>query len=126
MTDQTRVFYDGGCPVCSREIATYRTRPGADAFEWVDVQCALPGSLGPDLSREQALARMHVRTPDGSLLSGAAAFAAIWLRLPGFRWLGRLISIPPFSGIAEMGYRGFLVVRRLWRPAPSKGTGQAS
>ncbi len=119
MPDQTQVFYDGACPVCSREVALYRTRPGAEAFEWVDVHRAAPGELGPGLSRERALARMHVRTRDGRLLSGAAAFGAIWRGLPGFRWLGRLVSVPPISGFAEIGYRGFLLVRKLWRPAPA-------
>jgi len=122
MPDLMQVYYDGGCPVCSREVAMYRARPGADAVEWVDIHRAEPGQLGPGLSRDQALARMHVRTPEGTLLSGAAAFGALWSRLPGFRWLGRLISIPLFSGFAEICYRGFLWVRKLWRPTPSKGT----
>ncbi len=95
----------------------YKLRPGAEAFEWVDIVGADPTLLGPGLSRDQALARMHVRTPDGTLLSGAAAFGAIWRRLPGFRWLGRLVSIPVLSGFAELCYRGFLSVRKIWRPA---------
>ena len=112
---RTQVYYDGGCPVCSREIAVYRARPGAENFEWVDVHRVDPAQLGSDLTCDQALARMHVRTPDGTLLSGAAAFAEIWRGLPGLRWLGRLVSTPPLSGIAEIGYRGFLGVRKLWR-----------
>jgi predicted DCC family thiol-disulfide oxidoreductase YuxK len=109
-----QVFYDGGCPVCSREIAFYRARPGADGFEWVDVQ--RPGeSLGTGLSREAALARLHVRLPDGTLLSGAAAFAAMWRNMPGFQWLGRWLQLPPFGALAELGYRIFLRVRRAWR-----------
>jgi len=109
-----QVFYDGGCPVCSREIAFYRARPGADGFEWVDVQCS-GESLGTGLSREAALARLHVRLPDGTLLSGAAAFAAMWRNMPGFKWLGRWLQLPPFGALAELGYRIFLRVRRAWR-----------
>ena len=110
-----KVFYDGGCPICSREIAFYRARPGAEGFECVDVVNSPEQALGPGLSREAALARMHVRLADGKLLSGAAAFAAMWRRMPGFRLLGRLLAIPPFGAIAELGYRGFLRVRRVWR-----------
>jgi predicted DCC family thiol-disulfide oxidoreductase YuxK len=109
-----QVFYDGGCPVCSREIAFYRGRPGAEGFEWVDVQCTAE-SLGGDLSREAALARLHVRLADGTLLSGAAAFAALWRNMPGFRWLGRWLQVPPFNVLAEVGYRIFLRMRRAWR-----------
>ncbi len=109
-----QVFYDGGCPVCSREIAFYRQRPGADGFDWVDVQRA-EQLLGTGLSREAAMARMHVRLADGTLLSGAAAFAAMWRNMPGLRWLGRWLQVPPFGAIAELGYRIFLLVRRVWR-----------
>jgi predicted DCC family thiol-disulfide oxidoreductase YuxK len=113
-TPRMQVFYDGGCPVCSREIAFYRRRRGTDRFEWIDVHGA-PPSLGPGLSREAAMARLHVRLPDGTLLSGAAAFAAMWRNMPGLRWLGRALQVPPLGLLAELGYRVFLRVRGAWR-----------
>jgi predicted DCC family thiol-disulfide oxidoreductase YuxK len=112
-----QVFYDGGCPVCSREIAFYQARPDADRFVWVDINGAPDTILGPDLDREAALARMHVRLADGRLVTGAAAFAAMWRRMPGFRWLGRLLAVPPIGWGAERAYRLFLVLRPVWRPA---------
>eukprot|EP01037_Dinobryon_pediforme_P001936 gene1936-1968_t len=54
-----QVYYDGGCPVCSREIAFYKTRPGTNGFRWIDVNAASPADLGPGLTRDLALARMH-------------------------------------------------------------------
>lgn len=113
MREPLQVYYDGGCPVCSREIAFYRARPGADGFVWVDVSGG--AELGPGLRQEAAMARMHVRLPDGTLLSGAAAFAEMWRRMPGFKWLGWLLAMPPFGALAELSYRGFLMARKLWR-----------
>jgi predicted DCC family thiol-disulfide oxidoreductase YuxK len=110
------VYYDGACPVCSREIAHYRTREGAERLAFVDVSAA--GDPAADLTREAALARMHVRRADGTLASGAAAFATLWQALPGWRWLGRLAALPVIAPLLELGYRGFLVARRGWR---SKG-----
>ncbi len=115
MADPVQVYYDGACPVCSREIAFYKARPGADSFVWVDVSDAGAVDLGAGLTRDKALARMHVRRADGTLLSGAAAFAEMWRRMPGFRWLGRMLAVPPFGSLAELGYRGFLLGRKLWR-----------
>jgi len=109
-----QVYYDGGCPVCSREIAFYRSRPGAERFEWVDVTRG-DAELGPGLTPQAALARMHVRTSSGTLLSGAKAFAAMWRMMPGLKWLGWLLAVPPFGTLAEWAYRGFLVGRKLWR-----------
>lgn len=115
MSESLHVYYDGGCPVCSREIAFYRSRPGTHGVTWVNVNGCDAPALGPGLTREQAIARMHVRLADGRLVSGAAAFAAIWREMPGFRWLGWLLAVPPFGLFAEIGYRGFLIVRKLWR-----------
>jgi predicted DCC family thiol-disulfide oxidoreductase YuxK len=115
MPERPIVYYDGGCPVCSREIKIYRARPGQDSFAWVDVTQADDAALGPGLSRSAAMARMHVRRADGIVVSGAAAFAEIWRGMPGLKWLGTLLGIPPFGALAECGYLIFLRVRKLWR-----------
>jgi predicted DCC family thiol-disulfide oxidoreductase YuxK len=115
MADRPTVYYDGGCPVCSREVQFYQSRDGSNSFAWVDVARGGEAALGLGLSREAALARMHVRRADGTIVSGAAAFAEIWRGMPGLRWLGRLLAIPPFSALAELGYRLFLRARKLWR-----------
>jgi predicted DCC family thiol-disulfide oxidoreductase YuxK len=111
---RTEVYYDGGCPVCSREIATYRRAEGAEALCFVDVSRP-DAALAPGLTREAALARMHVRRADGSMASGAAAFAALWSALPRWAWLGRIAALPVIAPMLELGYRGFLRVRRAWR-----------
>jgi len=115
MTERPTVYYDGGCPVCSREIGFYQRRPGAECLAWVDVTQAGDAALGAGLSREAALARIHVRRADGTLVDGAAAFGEIWRGMPGLRWLGLLLGVPPFGVLAEFGYRLFLRARRLWR-----------
>ncbi len=110
------VHFDGACPVCRREIAHYRSREGAADLMWVDVTASGVAELGTDLDPAAALARMHVRREDGSLVSGAKAFATIWSRLPAYAWLGRLAAWRPVLFILELGYRAFLGFRRLWRP----------
>ncbi len=112
---ETTVYFDGACPVCSREIAQYRRLRGADALRFVDAASCEAAAFGPGLTREAALARMHVREADGRLVSGAAAFAAIWRRLPAFAWAAPLIGHRLVAPLAEAGYRGFLALRRAWR-----------
>jgi predicted DCC family thiol-disulfide oxidoreductase YuxK len=109
------VYFDGGCPVCAREIAVYRRQPGAEAVAWVDASSCPEAALGLDLSREAALGRFHVRRPDGTLVAGMRGFAALWRALPRLAWLGRLASVWPVPPLLEFGYRLFLRVRRLWR-----------
>ena len=105
------VYYDGACPLCSREIATYRRLDGADGLRWVDITSVSAQELGSDLTREQALSRFHLRDEQGRLVSGAAGFVAIWHRLPGLRWLAWLAARPPVSWLLEPAYRGFLRIR---------------
>ena len=114
-TPALTVYYDGACPVCSREIAHYQRQPGAQACHWVDAAHCPPDALGPGLARAQALGRFHVRLPDGRLLDGAAGFAALWQALPAWRWLGRLAQAAPVRPLAALAYSSFLLLRRLWR-----------
>lgn len=115
------LYYDGGCPVCAREIAMYRRQPGAGGVEWVDVTGCDAARLGPGLTREAALARLHLRLPDGRLLDGAAAFAGLWRQLPRWTWLGRLLGAGWRLRALEAAYRLFLHLRPAWRrrrPSP--------
>ena len=78
------VLYDGACPLCRREIGLYRgLQPlrSESPLCFADISdTALP--LPPGTTREQLLARFHVRGRDGVLLSGAQAFLALWAALP--------------------------------------------
>ena len=60
--------------------------------------------------RATLLARFHAREGD-RLLSGAAAFAAMWRAIPLLRPLGEAARFPPLLALLELGYRGFLKVR---------------
>jgi ubiquinone biosynthesis monooxygenase Coq7 len=111
------VYYDGGCPLCRAEIATYQRAAGGDGLNWVDAHGCGVVELGSGLERPAALARLHVRRADGTLVQGAAAFAEVWSALPGWRWLARVARLPGVLPLLELGYTGFLRLRPLWRPA---------
>lgn len=118
-SDNFKVYYDGGCPLCSKEIETYRRASGAENLDWVDASRCEADTLGSDLDRNDALSVMHVRDESGKLISGAAAFAAIWERLPRTRRIGKLLSTRPVLWILEPAYRVFLKLRPLWRKPPA-------
>lgn len=106
------VFYDGSCPLCQREIGFYQRRDGSEAVDWIDVSACAPGrDVASGLDREAAMARFHVRQPDGTLVSGAAGFAALWTHLPGFRLFGRIAQVPGVAHLLEGAYRVFLPIR---------------
>lgn len=104
------VLYDGACPLCRREIALYQGLPASAKLCFADVSdSAVP--LPPATTRAQLLARFHVRHADGRLESGAAAFVALWQRLPGWRWLAVAARLPGVLWLLERAYRAFLPLR---------------
>lgn len=105
------VFFDGSCPLCVSEIGFYRKLRGADAVQWVDVSEMPEREIAPDLSKRQALARFHVRTVEGRLVSGGEAFAHLWSTLPAFRLLGNMFKTWPLNWIIDRAYNLFLRFR---------------
>jgi len=101
------VYYDGGCPLCAREIRVMRRLDRHRRLAFLDVTRHDVG----DMDRDALLRRFHVRASDGQTISGAAAFAAVWRQLPALAWLGRLAATRPVARMLELAYGGFLRLR---------------
>lgn len=121
--DKLVVWFDGGCPLCRREIALMRRLDRRGAIAFVDVTS---GPADCPLDRSVLLARFHARE-DGRMLSGAAAFAAMWRAVPRLRPLGIAARNPLVLAGLERLYRVFLRVRprmqRLVRHLESRAPG---
>jgi predicted DCC family thiol-disulfide oxidoreductase YuxK len=92
------VFYDGECPLCTREIAVLRGLDRRGRIRFTDI--AAPGFDAATVGRshDELMAHIHGRLPGGELVEGVEVFrqlyAAVglgplvaWTRLPGFSWL---------------------------------------
>ena len=86
-TGAITIFYDGQCPLCSREIAHYRRLRGADLLSWVDITRDHQTLAAHGLQFDVAMARFHVRDANGRWQTGAWAFVELWSQLPAYRWL---------------------------------------
>lgn len=110
------VWFDGSCPLCTREIALMRRLDRAKQIEFIDV---MDESATCPLDPAVLLARFHARE-DGVLLSGAAAFAAMWRAIPLLRPLGLLARSSAVLRVLEWAYLRFLKLR----PALQRFAGQ--
>ncbi len=102
------VWYDGSCPLCRREIAVMRRFDRRGAIEFIDVSGPSPTTC--EIDRGALLARFHARE-DGRILSGAAAFAAMWRAIPLLRPIGLLARAPLVLAGLEACYLAFLRLR---------------
>ncbi len=102
------VWFDGSCPLCRREVALLRGLDRDAAVDFIDVGT---GDGACPIDRADLLTRFHAREGDGPMLSGAAAFAAMWRVLPLLRPLGLLARRPAVIAILEQLYRLFLRLR---------------
>jgi len=100
------VWYDGDCPLCRREIAIMRRLDRRGRIDFVDAT----GPATCPVDRAELLARFHAME-DGRLLSGAAAFAAMWRAIPVLRPIGLLARNRLMLNLLERAYLRFLLVR---------------
>jgi predicted DCC family thiol-disulfide oxidoreductase YuxK len=107
---EVTVWFDGSCPLCSREVALMRRLDRNHAIDFVDVAT---GDTACPIDRTSLLQRFHAREAQGPLISGAAAFAAMWRAIPLLRPLGLAARNEKVLWALEHLYRGFLRIRPL-------------
>ncbi len=102
------VWHDGACPLCAREVALIHRLDRAGHVRFVD---AADVSTVCPLDRGEMLARFHAQEEGGPVVSGAAAFAAMWRAVPLLRPLGLLARNERVLALLERLYLRFLRAR---------------
>lgn len=113
MTEPIRkieVLYNTTCPVCDAGMKQQRrmmSKEAEAAVAWSDVSCQADRLTETGLTLDQVRRHFYVRDDQGRLYRGAEAATVLWKQTPGFRWLGRLISLPVIRTIARVSYDWF-------------------
>ena len=106
-TPQGTVWFDNDCPLCVRDINLMRRLDRRQAVDFVSIQ----GGTGCPISTDELMKRFHAQEQGEAIVSGAAAFAAMWRAIPVLRPLGLLARFKPVLWVLERMYRGFLKIR---------------
>ena len=87
------VLFDGGCPLCSREIGHYQNLTSLVPIQWFDItrDDLMLRQFG--VKREDAMAEFHVFDDKGQLHKGADGFVVLWQALPYYCWLASISRI---------------------------------
>ncbi len=98
------VWFDGSCPLCTREISFMRKLDRNGAITFIDV---ISNTGDCPVDRATLLARFHAEE-DGQMRTGAAAFAAMWRAIPLLRPIGLAARHTWVLAGLEWGYILFL------------------
>ena len=106
-----KVYFDGKCGLCSKEINYYQRIVPEGVFEWLDISTDPTLLEGIGISQREALKRLHVQDSAGTIKTGINAFQVIWEQLPNWRILGRITGVPGIYHLVECLYVLFAAYR---------------
>ncbi len=116
--DRLTTYYNGACPVCRTEIEHYmklaRQAGVQERFVWCDISREPEALADYGLRGDSLTRRLHALDAGGLLLSGVPAFAAIWARLPRYRWLARLAGFGPLKPVLNAVYELLALLLYRW------------
>ncbi|MCP5161485.1 MAG: DUF393 domain-containing protein [Hahellaceae bacterium] len=101
------VFYDGSCPGCVKDRATYEKLAGkhAQEVEWLDITGQEETLRAQGIDPRRALLELHVRDEHQKIHSELDAYILLMRRTPVLRPLAWLIGLPGLRQILSMAYR---------------------
>ncbi|MDZ7804519.1 DUF393 domain-containing protein [Thiohalophilus sp.] len=105
--DRPIMFYDGGCPLCRREVAHYRRLDRQARIQWTDINQHPEQLSRHGITPQAAMTYLHVRGSGGQIYQGAEAFLTLWQELPYYRHLGRFVTLLRLQRPLDWGYRRF-------------------
>lgn len=105
-----RLYYDGACPLCRREIDWLRRRAAPDRLELIDLQAtAFEDGVLP-FPHEALLARLHAQDANGRWLIGLDATRASW-QAAGLHLPAALLGIRVLRPALDALYQAFCTLR---------------
>ncbi len=105
------VFYDGSCPLCTREIARWRHAPFACDIEWLDITDNDRELLRRGIDPGKAMLELHTQTDSGEIYTSVESYALLLSQLPRWYLLGRFMSLPIIKPLLTHSYNGLTRLR---------------
>src|SRR6185369_8780986 len=102
----TEMYYNGDCPVCSAEMNHYARlcAESQKSLRFIDAIRAPEALAQCGLRTEHLERRIYLKDSRGRILSGLPALIELWRRMPQYRWLASLTSLPLLSSISVRLY----------------------
>lgn len=103
---QFEVFYDGACPLCTREILLLMRLDRAGRIRFTDIAAAGFDAAALGLDWATLMNTIHGRLPSGAIVEGVEVFRRLYDAV-GFGPLVRASRAPGVSHLLDLGYSLF-------------------
>jgi len=102
---EIRMLYDGGCPLCMREVDMLRQRDaGVGRIDFVDIdQEGYDPALNAGITFEQAMGSIHAITREGEVVTGMPVFRRLY-EVVGLGWVYAVTRLPWVERAASAVY----------------------
>ncbi len=110
-----KVFYDGSCSVCAKEMGVYRHKEQGGRLIFVDISLPDFDPTPYGITLPEFMYEMHAIDQSGAVYRGVEAFRAIWRAFPAstlYGVLGWLVTVPGVNLLARLAYRSFARIRK--------------
>ena len=105
MQAKLTLLFDGGCPLCQREVSFIRSADRLNAINFVDIDCP---NYNPEsyrgISYREAMGRIHAITHSGEILQGVQVFREAY-RSVGLGWVYAPTTLPVVGILVDEVYR---------------------
>ena len=109
----TKVFYDGKCGLCSKEINYYKRVAPKNIFEWHDIASNPEKLKELHVSQYDALMYLHAIDQKSNLKIGVDAFILIWGHLKHWKILSIFVRTPIIYSIAKITYNPTTIINAM-------------
>ena len=111
-TDVLEVFYDGACPLCSREIQILRTKArqkNISAILWHDISLETFQPHRYNKTQEEFMRSLHVRQ-SGKFFTAMDGIRCLYNYLKLGKWMS-WTALPLIKPCCDLGYKVFARLR---------------
>lgn len=117
-----RVFYDGACPLCQREVKRYQklVATHSETIDWIDISNNADALNEEYINYEDAMRLIHIKDGSGVHQVGLEAMLTLWDKIPYYRVISGLIRKLPKTHPLLAKFYEFLAKHRMTFSGRSK------
>lgn len=109
-----KVFFDGSCKVCSKEINYYNKHDKNNKFNWIDLNSRSKDLKSLGISKGELIESLHIQLHNGRVIKGVDAFRIIWREYPFLKFLSYILDFKIIRIIAKPIYRLLVKIKAIF------------